>query len=121
MTYFTDKELACKCCGVNGCKPEAVAMLNKLREIYGKPVILSSAYRCPSHNRKVGGASNSTHMAGYAFDIPCHGEQAYEILRAGILAGFTGIEVRQHLSDRHDRWIHFDCAPRDKWPRPNVF
>lgn len=37
-------------------------MLQKIREEYGYPIVVSSAYRCPELNRKVGGAVNSEHM-----------------------------------------------------------
>ena len=32
-------------------------------------IYITSGYRCPKHNRKVGGARNSTHMRGLACDF----------------------------------------------------
>lgn len=43
--------------------------LNYLREEFGKPIIVNSAYRTPAVNKKVGGAKRSLHMQGRAADI----------------------------------------------------
>lgn len=45
------------------------AVLDPLREKYGRPIIVSSGYRCPRLNRAVGGAVNSQHTTGEAADI----------------------------------------------------
>lgn len=39
----------------------------------GKPVLINSAYRCPSRNAAVGGAKNSQHLTGRAVDIRING------------------------------------------------
>lgn len=44
-------------------------MLQKIREEYGYPIVVSSAYRCPELNRKIGGAVNSDHKYCAAADI----------------------------------------------------
>ena len=44
-------------------------VLDPLREAYGKPIRVSSGYRCPRLNRLVGGSNNSQHMRGEAADI----------------------------------------------------
>ena len=44
-------------------------VLDPLREAYGKPIRVSSGYRCPQLNRLVGGSLNSQHMRGEAADI----------------------------------------------------
>lgn len=65
------KELRCKCGECQGfVNAEALDALQRLRELHGKPLGLTSAYRCPAYNRKVGGARQSQHMLGQAFDIP---------------------------------------------------
>lgn len=43
--------------------------LNAIREGYGKPIIISSGYRCPELNELVGGAKNSKHLTGLAVDL----------------------------------------------------
>lgn len=43
--------------------------LDKVREIYGKPIIVTSGYRPPILNAKVGGSPTSSHKYGLAADI----------------------------------------------------
>ena len=57
--------------------PEVVAnltalveeVLDPLRERYGRPIHVSSGYRCPRLNKAVGGATTSQHVKGEAADI----------------------------------------------------
>ena len=44
-------------------------VLDPLRERYGKPIRVTSGYRCPRLNTLVGGSPNSQHMKGEAADI----------------------------------------------------
>lgn len=44
-------------------------VLDPLRELYGKPIHISSGYRCPRLNKAVGGVANSQHLTGQAADI----------------------------------------------------
>lgn len=44
-------------------------VLNPLRELYGKPIYVSSGYRCNELNIKVGGVRTSQHVKGQAVDI----------------------------------------------------
>ena len=43
--------------------------LDIIREMYGKPLSISSGYRCPELNRIVNGKSTSQHLKGQAADI----------------------------------------------------
>ena len=71
---FSKSEFECKC----GCEmPEAVLLevtrlaneLQHIRDFIHKPMNLTNAYRCPEHNKEVGGVSNSQHILGKAADI----------------------------------------------------
>lgn len=44
-------------------------ILDPLREAYGKPIIVTSGYRCEELNRLVGGSKTSQHRVGMAVDI----------------------------------------------------
>jgi zinc D-Ala-D-Ala carboxypeptidase len=44
-------------------------ILDPLREKINKPIIISSGYRSPKTNTKVGGAKNSQHLTGQAADL----------------------------------------------------
>lgn len=50
-------------------KPELIVRLNAIRTAFGKPIIVTSGYRSPEHNKVVGGVKNSTHVQGIAADI----------------------------------------------------
>lgn len=45
------------------------AVLDPLREWYGKPIYITSGYRCKALNEAVGGVFTSFHIGGYAADI----------------------------------------------------
>lgn len=47
--------------------------LQPLRDGLGKPVTITSGYRTPEHNKKVGGVPNSQHLYGQAADIKVKG------------------------------------------------
>lgn len=75
--FISKDEFVCKCCGqmppgfsleFDGTK-ELFESFDKLREAWGRPLIISSGYRCIKHNKKIGGAPLSVHMFGLALDI----------------------------------------------------
>ena len=43
--------------------------LDIIREMFGQPLSISSGYRCPELNTKVGGKTTSQHLKGQAADI----------------------------------------------------
>lgn len=49
----------------------ALKMENVRELLGGKPIPVTSGYRCPELNSAVGGATNSQHMAGEAVDFTC--------------------------------------------------
>lgn len=44
-------------------------VLDKLRDGWGRPIIVTSGYRCKELNAAVGGTRNSQHLKGQAADI----------------------------------------------------
>ena len=78
MKYFTINELTRTSTGLDNTPSKDVQanleylvnnVLDKVREIYGKPIKVNSGYRSKLVNKKVGGASNSQHTKGEAVDI----------------------------------------------------
>lgn len=49
-------------------------VLQPLRDLVGKPIVISSGYRSPLVNSAVGGAKNSEHMTGCAADFTIPGK-----------------------------------------------
>ena len=47
----------------------AKVILEPVRERLGKPIVVNSGFRCPVHNRMVGGATGSQHVKGEAADV----------------------------------------------------
>ena len=43
-------------------------VLEPIREHFGKPVTVNSAFRCPALNKAVGGVKSSDHLTGCAVD-----------------------------------------------------
>ncbi len=84
---------------------DLVVVLQKIRDHFGKPVIINSAYRTPAKNKQVGGATYSQHLYGTAADITISGvspeavaEFAETLLPKtggiGIYKTFTHVDVR---------------------------
>jgi uncharacterized protein YcbK (DUF882 family) len=69
-------------------------MLDKAREIYGRPMRVNSGYRTKEHNAKIGGVKNSSHILGIAADISCKtSKDRFDMVNAFIEAGFKRIGV----------------------------
>lgn len=65
--------------------------LQQIRSHFASPVTINSAYRTPSHNKKVGGSSNSFHVKGRAFDIVVKGKTPAEVARYAASIGIKGV------------------------------
>lgn len=65
--------------------------LQQIRTRFGVPVVINSGYRTPSHNKKVGGSSNSFHIKGRAFDIVVKGKPPVEVARYAASIGIKGV------------------------------
>ena len=70
---FKPHELSSNGNGAVQIEKRALDRLQALRTEWGEPIILSSAYRDPAYNKQIGGATNSYHVQGQAFDIPVRG------------------------------------------------
>lgn len=109
---FKVKEFACK----DGSDPvfiapELVDILQKIRNHFGKAVVINNGYRTPTYNKKVGGATYSQHLYGTAADIEISGVKPKEVAAyvetlmpdkggIGIYPTFTHVDVREVRS----RW-----------------
>lgn len=110
--YFTEAEFKCRHCGEAKMDQTFIDKLSKLRESYGKPMRISSGYRCTQHpveRVKMSGNSTGMHTTGKAADIAVEGEEAVQLLSLALSLGFTGIGVQQKGTGR---FIHLDL--RDK-------
>jgi uncharacterized protein YcbK (DUF882 family) len=68
--HFSRSEFRCRhCSALVGPEPELVQVLERIRALSGAPLRILSGYRCPVHNRAVGGAIGSQHTHGTAADF----------------------------------------------------
>jgi zinc D-Ala-D-Ala carboxypeptidase len=107
---FTNTELSCHCgCGVNLMSVPFVGLLQKIRDNYGKPMIVTSAYRCKAYNDSIPGAApESWHCKGLAVDIACQSPlDRYRLIKLAIDFGITGIGVSS-------KFLHFDIGHADR-------
>ena len=118
--YFSDSEVSCSHCGENKMSPEFMDALDTLREAYGKPLRVTSGYRCPEHPIEARKASAGAHSTGKAIDLAVGRGEAYELLKLALAMDvFTGIGVQQKGSGR---FIHLDaCEEPEMSPRPTVW
>ena len=111
--HFTREEYACKFTNLCFMHPEAVEKLEKLREEYGKPIRLSSAYRDSTHPAERTKKHVGYHAKGMAYDLLVYGSDALRILELALKHGYNGIGVNQRNS--HDqRFIHLDIRNTEK-------
>jgi zinc D-Ala-D-Ala carboxypeptidase len=120
--YFTHDELKCKCgCEDAPMRDDFMNMLIAIREEFDRPIIITSAFRCVTHNNNIGGAKDSPHLHGKAVDVGVSYEDAYDLLGIALQHGMTGIGVKQK-GLASGRFIHLDNMMSAKGrPRPTVW
>ncbi len=106
---FSRKEFACKCgCGFDAVDINLLAGLQALRDLANRSISITSACRCESHNKRVGGASKSQHKYAKAADVVIQGltpaemtklaEQVPEFQKGAVITyngdGFIHVDVR---------------------------
>lgn len=129
--HFDSREFDCRgngddCnCGGRGDLMNSVLiyLLEELRKnVGGYPLIITSGYRCMTHNLNVGGAQNSQHTLWNAADVACPMELSFDEFvdavyntswfdGAGYLH-FDGVGIY-----RYQNFIHVDVRYGGKGPR----
>ena len=109
-------------------------ILEPLREFTGQPIIISSGYRCPQLNIKVGGVYSSQHTLGEACDIripvskhttqrdgKAHTDK--EILNSWFDWIVSNTDFDQAIietANGKDFWIHVSCRANKRKNRHQV-
>lgn len=85
--------------------------INLLREELGTPMLITSGYRSPAHNKRIGGAPNSNHTKCLAIDI-ADGDGR---LKARLMANGNELLERFGLYMEHPDdtpgWAHLQIVP----------
>lgn len=112
LKNFKIKEFSCRC----GCAtpaPQATALcavaccLAVIRNHFNKPIIINSAYRCVSHNTKVGGVPRSYHIQGMAVDIVIPGIKPLELYDTIAQMMHAGLILKGGIS-LYPTFVHYD-------------
>lgn len=113
--YFKKLEFCCPCSCSNELAvidPSLILLLDGVRQHFGKPVHVTSGFRCRKYNAKVGGSNGSRHQYGDAADIvvedtPSSKVYAYidkmygDTLGLGLYKGHTHVDTREKKA----RWM----------------
>ena len=119
---FTVAEFACK----DGSDPVFVdsslaALLQKIRDHFGRPVVITSGYRTAAHNAAVGGSKSSQHLLGRAADfyvegVPVAAVAAYAETLLPSRGGIGRYPKDAAHPKRSTGWVHIDTrAGKSRW------
>ena len=92
-------------------RPELKNALIRLAQSWGQTLTITSAYRSPEYNLKVGGKDKSEHKNGKAVDVTMTGysnSDRARFIESAINSGLTGIGV-------YDTFIHVDIGGKRAW------
>lgn len=104
---FNPHEVSCKHCGELHYDATAMNKLQRLRDLWGRPIVINSGHRCKSHNNNVGGSPTSQHLK-IAFDCRIAKDMQDEFIHLAKQVGFTGIGI-------YRSFVHLDSGPQRTW------
>lgn len=113
---FSAREFACNHCRTLLIDEELVKKLQELRNIINKPIVITSAYRCPTHNKNIGGSSKSLHMQGKAIDFVLGRTDTKAIDIFNISKNiFNRVGLYQSNNNPNSAYMHVDNDPSKLW------
>ncbi|MBF0629294.1 MAG: DUF882 domain-containing protein [Magnetococcales bacterium] len=121
--HFSRAELACRHCGELHMDQKFLEKLELVRMAFGKPMIITSGYRCEEHNAAVSeGRQLGAHTLGFAVDVAISGEDVPKLIELALKFGFTGFGLKQH-GPIQGRYVHLDTVSlgSQKIPRPRLW
>lgn len=87
-------------------------VLDPIRRMWRRPIIVNSGYRCPKLNAAVGGSATSQHMKGEAADItagdPTKNKELFDMIER------SAIPFDQLIDEKGYRWIHVSYRPNGR-------
>lgn len=106
--YFTLAEFECPCrrpqCVRFDMNGAFLGKLNRMRDMFGKPIRIESGFRCKEHNADIKGKPDSLHLVGRAADLIVESDaDRYQLLRIAFSI-FAGVGINKntiHVDDRN--------------------
>ena len=95
-------------------------VLEPLRAYAGKPIVISSGYRCPALNRAVGGASQSQHLRGEAADLHLPSIAEGRAWFRWLMDNTTFDQLIWEHNRQGTYWIHVSCKTDPRQNRNRV-
>lgn len=89
-------------------------VLEPVQELLGVPLRITSGFRCPAVNTRVGSRPTSAHVSGRAADFVPDVmvlREAFDLIRSA-----PGLPIDQIIIE-NDEWIHIAIAPTGRIPR----
>lgn len=94
---------------------ELALALQIIRNELRVPITITSGYRSPEHNQKIGGAQNSMHTKGLAADFKAEG-MAPNAVAAIIERLISEGKIPQGGLKAYKTWVHYDIrGTRARW------
>ena len=111
--HFMSTEFDCHgrgCCSQTVVNEKLIEYLEKIRNHFNARITITSPYRCPTHNSRIGGATGSRHSKGDAADIVVKGVAPREVAKYAESIGIMGIGLYETSSDGH--FVHIDTREK---------
>lgn len=117
--HFNAREFRCSC-GKSHETLLASELVDKLEALYTalncSKIIVTSGYRCPEHDKAVGGTSSGQHTKGTAADVCCYGQDGQPISSKTVCCkaqdlGFGGIA---NITTSY-QYTHLDVRTGYRW------
>lgn len=93
---FDEYEFRCRHTGRCLMRAEFLDVLQAIRTEFGRPMVITSGYRDPSHPQEVGKTIPGEHTLGTAADIAVSGAAAMDLLRIALAHRVPRIGIKQH-------------------------
>ena len=78
----------------------------RVREIVGKPLIITSGYRCPELNKAVGGAITSQHIFCEAIDFVVKGLRPEDVFNRIVTSDLKYNQIIIERNSKGSQWVH---------------